>query len=155
MWLLFLMWIHRQSPSTQEAPSIQPCFGESVSFMPVSRAHQSEFTSQMYWQSQREAHHHCWTRVLGGVCVSFLAAPRRNLLPRSLVFFHLHSGSRCFVTLHFLSWLYLEAGLIAETLAGQKVGNKFLFHLSGNLSSPEVWGHAGRFSPGWNTNSYV
>lgn len=82
---------------------------------------------------------------VGGV--SFLPAPCSNLLPGSWVVFHLHGGSCCFITLHFLSWLDLEAGHVAETLAGQKEGNKFLFHLSGNLRSPGVWGHVRILSP--------
>ena len=90
---------------------------------------------------------------VGGV--SFLPAPCSNLLPRSLVVFHLHGGSCCFITSHFLSWLDPEAGHVAETLAGQKEGNKFLFHLSGNLSSPGVLGHVRILSPGKKTNSYT
>lgn len=111
----------------------------------VSGGHQSEFTSQQYrWRSQRPIIA-AGPQVLRGGCI-FLPAPCSNLLPRSLVVFHLHSGSCCFISLHFLSWLDLEAGHVAETLAGQKEGNQFLFHHSGNLSSPGVWGQVRIFS---------
>lgn len=114
------------------------------SFMFVSGGCQSEFTSQLYRRSQRPIIA-AGPQVLRGGCI-FLPALCSNLLPGSLVVFHLHGGSCCFISLHFLSWLDLEAGHVAETLAGQKEGNKFLFHRSGNLSSPGVWGHVRIFS---------
>lgn len=143
MWLLLLIWIHCQSPFTRNPPAYSPALARVYSFMFVSGGCQSEFTSQLDWQSQRSIA--AGPQVLSGV-VSFLPALCSNLLPRSLVVFHLHGGSCCFITLHFLSWLDLEAGHVAETLAGQKEGNKFHFHLSGNLSSPGVWGHVRIFS---------
>lgn len=103
--------------------------------------------------AKTEDHHPCWTSGYSVGGVSFLPALCCNLLTRTLIVFHLHSTSCCVVALHFLSWLYLGAGHVAETLAGQRVGNISSFRLSENLSCSGVWEHVRIFSPGQKTNS--
>lgn len=143
------MGIHCQSPSTQEplqhtSPALVRAFPSVLS---ASRGHQSELAYQLHQQSPRPI---------------ITAGPRGAAWGVPL--FSLHQAVICSPGVSCLSltqWVLLLCRIafpqlaipgsrthIAPTFADQKMGNKFPFHLSGNLSSPGVWGHVRIFSPG-------